>query len=88
MGESHALCGHAIEIGRLNCLAAIAAEIMVAHIVYDDEDDIGRCVSSICASESAEQKREYESNWPDHELIDVEHKNNNARVASRKLMNL
>ena len=41
LGETHALGGHAVEVGGGDILLAVATEIAVAHIVTHDIDDVG-----------------------------------------------
>ena len=41
IGESHAVGGQAIEIRRFDLLLAVAAEVAVAEVIGQDEDDIG-----------------------------------------------
>ena len=40
IGEAHALLGHAVEVGREDGLAAVAPQVVVAHVVHHDEDDV------------------------------------------------
>ena len=41
IGETHAFPGHPVDIGGLDGLATVAPQIVVAHVVHHDEDDIG-----------------------------------------------
>ena len=40
--EAHALGGHAVEVGRADARMAVAAQVAVAQIVGEDDDDVGQ----------------------------------------------
>ena len=40
--EAHALRGQAVEVRRLDLLLAVAAEVAIAQVVGQDENDVGR----------------------------------------------
>jgi hypothetical protein len=42
LGEAGTFGGHAVDVWRLDFLLAVAAEVAVAEIVGEDEDDVGR----------------------------------------------
>ena len=42
IGEANALLGHAVEVRREDGLAAVATQIVVAHVVHHYEDQIGQ----------------------------------------------
>ncbi len=44
--ETHALGGEAVEVGREDFGRAVAAEVVVAEIVGDDVDDVGRAIGA------------------------------------------
>ena len=40
-GESHPFRGHPVEVGRADAGMAVAAEIAIAEVVGEDDDDVG-----------------------------------------------
>ena len=40
-GELHALAGEAVNVGRLEPLLAVTAQVAVAQVIGDEEDDVG-----------------------------------------------
>ena len=44
LGEAHAFGGHAVDVGRGYEGLSVAAEVAVAHVVAEDEEDIGAAV--------------------------------------------
>ena len=44
LGEEHALLGHTVEVGGPDVLLSVAAQVAVAHVIAEDEEDVGLCV--------------------------------------------
>ena len=63
LGEAHALGRQAVEVGRLDALLAVAAEVAVAEVVGQDEDDVGlgagACTGAAAAPETARNSRRF-----------------------------
>lgn len=53
--QTHALCRHAVQIGRANFLLPVAAQVAPAEIVGDNEDHIWQAISSLTQTHRASQ---------------------------------
>ncbi len=65
VGEAHAFGGHAVQVGRLDEALAVGAEVAVAQIVGQDEDDVGRVLrrgslTALCRSGRPGQQEDEE----------------------------
>ena len=62
IGEAHALRRHAVEVRCGVALRAEAAYIRIAHVVAEDDDDVGQAldVGRCAPSSGAEQRRRYD----------------------------
>ena len=50
LGEAHALLCHAVQVGGLYSLLAIAAKVAITHIITHDEDNVGTlCLCAVLA---------------------------------------
>ena len=50
IGEADALAGQAVEVGRLDAFRAETAEVVVALVVREDDDEIGRPLRGLGAA--------------------------------------
>src|SRR5262245_58662182 len=57
VGEADPVLGHLIEMGRANSLVAITAEVAVAKIVGEDDDEVGWRLGINGGQRSSYQKR-------------------------------
>ena len=76
VGEDAALVGHVVEMGRLVGLRAERADIGVAHVVDEDDDDVRRVSARLCSRPSGRprcryRQRENEAREPPNECTET-----------------
>ena len=57
IGEAHALGRHVIEVGRCVALGAVDREIAEAHVVHEDDHEVGFAVSGNGGESWGEEER-------------------------------